>query len=683
MNRRLIGKVRSACLIILLISTSSLIPRVKSQDNPDALFDLEFLLVNRGGFQFDLQRIEYAKIIAADLLKLGINVIMNEVGNFTEWYLLVNGHKLPPPYPTASEGGFDIAFAGVDDRFTLTNTDIAGFGATDYDSTDRSRDLVGYNNPEYIDLIDDYLIESDRVERLKILNKIQQILYQDLPVIGILNDGYFSLVSPEVSLSKHDLLRFLGGRFIDGWNLLSNTGKQNITIGLGPYDLSYSPWNFFTGIPRTYRCLIPNLVFQSLYQRNQDNIHEWIPLLAESMPEWSLDHKTATIKIHDNITFSDGVKMTSADVVNSYKTYLTPTIGNLEFTEQGNVWVKLDDFFAINSIIAIDEFTIQFEFEEFFNDFMTLFEPLIFPQHIYGAYDNQTIPAEISTEEIILNQYVSSGYSEFMIGSSPFNISTVEIYDIGGGDTDVRMSLERRNNYWMNDEINFDYLNIVSAGLDWSDGFFTELAELQRGDIDFYLPFELWYPNQFSEVSSLADDYNVIVKQVDGFFFQMMMPNNGHPIFGSGIDTPLGKKDPSRAPEAALYIRTAFSHSIDRQGIIDELYGGVETPTILPMARPIDGFNESLTPHPYDLDLAKEYLKKAGYFAPDPSLSERFRDALLSPIGIFSMVVVFSVIAFFAGNKMTKYYRARKATKEEAKQYLDEALRQVKTEENE
>lgn len=41
-------------------------------------------------------------------------------------------------------------------------------------------------------------------------------------------------------------------------------------------------------------------------------------------------------------------------------------------------------------------------------------------------------------------------------------------------------------------------------------------------------------------------------------------------------------------------------------------------PNILPLANTVYGFNESLTPHPYDLDLAKEYLKKAGYFAPNP-----------------------------------------------------------------
>ena len=38
-----------------------------------------------------------------------------------------------------------------------------------------------------------------------------------------------------------------------------------------------------------------------------------------------------------------------------------------------------------------------------------------------------------------------------------------------------------------------------------------------------------------------------------------------HPVFGTGVDTPLGKQDPSRAAEAARYVRQAMSHLIDRQ----------------------------------------------------------------------------------------------------------------------
>ena len=54
--------------------------------------------------------------------------------------------------------------------------------------------------------------------------------------------------------------------------------------------------------------------------------------------------------------------------------------------------------------------------------------------------------------------------------------------------------------------------------------------------------------------------------------------NMRHPIYGTGVDTPLGKSDPSRAAEAAEYVRIAFDYAIPRQLIIDNLMAGFGQP---------------------------------------------------------------------------------------------------------
>jgi len=87
-----------------------------------------------------------------------------------------------------------------------------------------------------------------------------------------------------------------------------------------------------------------------------------------------------------------------------------------------------------------------------------------------------------------------------------------------------------------------------------------------------------------------------------------------HPVFGTGVDTPLGKSDPSKAAEAAKYVRQAISHCINRQGIIDTIIAGYGSPGLTTAVTKVTaGYDSSLTPYSYDLELAKSLLAAAGY----------------------------------------------------------------------
>jgi hypothetical protein len=87
-----------------------------------------------------------------------------------------------------------------------------------------------------------------------------------------------------------------------------------------------------------------------------------------------------------------------------------------------------------------------------------------------------------------------------------------------------------------------------------------------------------------------------------------------HPVFGTGIDTPLGKQDPTRAAEAARYVREAMSHLIPRQTIIDTITAGYGSPGLTtPITKVTAGYDNALTPYSYDVNLAKSLLAAAGY----------------------------------------------------------------------
>jgi ABC-type oligopeptide transport system substrate-binding subunit len=90
--------------------------------------------------------------------------------------------------------------------------------------------------------------------------------------------------------------------------------------------------------------------------------------------------------------------------------------------------------------------------------------------------------------------------------------------------------------------------------------------------------------------------------------------NMQHPVFGTGVDTPLGKQDPTRAAEAARYVRQAISHLIDRDNIISTILAGYGSPGLTtPITKVTAGYDTSLKPYSYDVMLAKSLLAAAGY----------------------------------------------------------------------
>ncbi len=114
------------------------------------------------------------------------------------------------------------------------------------------------------------------------------------------------------------------------------------------------------------------------------------------------------------------------------------------------------------------------------------------------------------------------------------------------------------------------------------------------------------YLNSLAGISGLILNTNIL-NQIE--------VNMLHPIIGTGELTPEG------TAEAALNIRKAISHAIPRQTIIDNEFDGIGTPSISPVPDSCAGFDSSLTPYIYDIDLAKSYLELAEYTSEKASFS--------------------------------------------------------------
>ena len=66
-------------------------------------------------------------------------------------------------------------------------------------------------------------------------------------------------------------------------------------------------------------------------------------------------------------------------------------------------------------------------------------------------------------------------------------------------------------------------------------------------------------------------------------------------------------------PLGDMRVRRAISLAIDRQQIVDTLYGGYGIPWATAMCRTSNGYNDALEAHEYNPEMAKELLEEAGY----------------------------------------------------------------------
>jgi ABC-type transport system substrate-binding protein len=104
------------------------------------------------------------------------------------------------------------------------------------------------------------------------------------------------------------------------------------------------------------------------------------------------------------------------------------------------------------------------------------------------------------------------------------------------------------------------------------------------------------------------------VLSFDSYKWQHICYNLRHPVIGTGVDTPLGKQDPSRAAEAAAYVRKAISYATPRDQIIKEMAAGFGKPGTVPIPWSAPEYDHDLLkPIVFDMDLARQYMTKAGY----------------------------------------------------------------------
>jgi ABC-type transport system substrate-binding protein len=337
-------------------------------------------------------------------------------------------------------------------------------------------------------------------------------------------------------------------------------------------------------------------VHNRLYEYKDWKTKEIVPALAVEHT-MSKGGKHWVIKLRQGVKWHSGEEFTAKDVKFTWdtimnKAYASPFQAPFEQIFGSTDAYKITGKYEIT--VDLPEFSLGFEK-------WLLTAMAVMPEHAYKDIKPEAMrghPANtwIGTYDVKTSDgktYTAHG----SIGTGPW---------VAAGNDQMRKAykMEKNESYWKKTPGNVKTFYIVNI-----QGTASVLSALKSGDIDAHDPMY----DIGSEVNTIDPSWGK-VQTYDSYKWQHICYNLRHPVFGTGVDTPLGKKDKSRAAEAAAYVRQAISHAMPRDQIVKEIANGFGAPGTVPMPYTAPEYDhDMLKPIAYDMDTAKKFMEKAGY----------------------------------------------------------------------
>jgi len=288
--------------------------------------------------------------------------------------------------------------------------------------------------------------------------------------------------------------------------------------------------------------------------------------LAESWTA-SEDGMTLDFTLRDNLSFSDGVALTAADVEFSFNFVMDERIAA----------PRLRSYYdKIASVEALDDNTVRFVFgEPYFESLGLAGQMSVLAKHFYEPYleDAETF-----------NQ--SKG---FLFGSGPYRLEDPVSWTPDAG----RVELLRNQRYWGDVQASYDRLiwNVI-------DNASARLAAFRNETIDIYDAKPVEY-------KSLLEDAQIQQKAQN---FEFMSPNAGYSYIGWNQ-----VRDGKPSFFADEKVRVAMTHLTDRERIIEEIMLGYGEVAVSPFNPRSKQHNKAVEPWPADIEKGKELLAEAGF----------------------------------------------------------------------
>jgi ABC-type transport system substrate-binding protein len=541
-----------------------------------------------------------------------------------DWDTIYDRALDPPPEIVGKEyddGGFDMLFVGyamgIDpDPYSLYHSSQLPPGQNYYNWNNTENDRL-------CKLIKETVNENQLLQYVK---EWQKLGYDEQPAITIKYDQEVVCFDPTALMAEpFELLHYPAWPRVAEWKLNPSTTQDTFVIAqTGP-----APAEGLNNWVSTsyYDLTVFGVVFDALTKRENLETLEVVPSLATSW-EVADDDKTWTVNLRQGVKWHDGVDFTAEDVKFTYTAAMAD-----ELASNQGAFVK-SIIGSPDNIEIVDDYTLIFHLPAPYAFFASglISEGTtgwMLPKHVLEnvPYD-QWRSHPFNTGE---GSYEANGQTWYgPIGTGPY-------WYAGYDPITFTNALTRNDDYWnaqtLQDAGLFGIENYLVVFIEGSD---AAITALKTGEVDV---LDSQYSLQ-AKLGSIEEPWGDYVGY-DAFGVQELGFNMKHPIFGTGVDTPLGKRDPSKAAEAARYVRQAISHLVPRQSIIDTILDGYGTPGVTtPITTLTAGYDASLEPYSYDIELAKSLLAAAGYDTGVAPPSKGF----LADYGLYVAVAIVVVV---------------------------------------
>lgn len=370
----------------------------------------------------------------------------------------------------------------------------------------------------------------------------------------------------------------------------SQDGNEDETV---IKEITYTvPWTFDESSQWVVTAFVNNqwinAMSAGLFDKSKTDERRIVPYLAEDYPILSNNDHVWTVKLKPDIMFSTGHTLTADDVVFTYQVAMTPEINRIS----GSVFhpTVLADYLKSNaSIKVIDETTVEFTFEKIAPTIYSILQLNIIELDLF---------AELYTDcknGISSSCEWSSVDGQFAMSAGPYKLDKID-------PNNESVTLVRNEHYSLSekvwaDKINFEFIEKTED---------AKIA-LKSNMTDILAPQFLYTKSDFEGINGIN------ISQVSYKNVQEVWLNHKHPYYGSGILIPDGTGASDNDNIQAVYLRQAMSHALDRQKIIDTIADGLGTPAASPWAPGVDGYDPSILPQEFSIDIAKESMVKAGF----------------------------------------------------------------------
>jgi ABC-type transport system substrate-binding protein len=621
-SRDLLRGIVLGTLIFLTLSatTTTMFATVTAQQAP--LFSAT-LIASTG----NPVRRQYVTIIASGMQSVGINAKVFYM-NFDQLFNRMWGLTGAPIGSTFDQGGYDIGFIGFgptspvpDFRSQFHSTSMAPTG----------NNYALYKSTEMDSLLDELAKTTDVNKQVELTHKWEAVLLHDAPYNYIYAQTYAVPRDPHWTAygdpNVYNAVTFPDVEWWGGGKELTFAEVSNIFPGgnLNPFSTASS--NSFYNL-YVYGAVCYAMAGLQYIDGRDNTFHNAIATDITA----SDDALTWTVKMQSGVLFHSGVEMTADDALFTRWAILDKRVASVGLGTDIQYLGNVVDFTWLNGTTtrqdnkatsdeperkgtwrAIDKYTFQFTLPDVYAFTRQVYcAYAILPKHIYEAFPPETWDSQpFSTAEgphtytWDTAKYGGSG-SYTAVGPVGAGTYILESYDF----TKNLGTLKKFQNHWAKSMLESKgYYTVETYKVWWIESKDAAIAALKNHEVNV---LDNNY-SLYSDIQTLKDIGANVITVVD-LGDQEMGFNMRHAVFGTGVDTPAGKADPSQATEAARHVRKAISLLIPRQLIIDQLLdgGGVPLATnVGPAWGPY--YDPNLKADPYDPNQAVEELKAAGY----------------------------------------------------------------------